>query len=84
MKDVQYLGLGHAVPMLTKASVNKGSDGVTVCLEPAATWEITIDSPETRPRKVHYLCVCVVFIPAGNNEKEEGSGVYLMRRRDPL
>lgn len=78
------VGLGHPVPMLTKASVNKGSESVTVCLEPAATWEITIDSPETRPCKVHYLYVCVVLIPTGNSEKKEGTPVYLMRRRDPL
>ena len=76
MKSVPFKDLSPTVPMLTKASVNKGSDSVTLCLEPAATWEITIDSPETRPHKVHYLYVCVVLIPAGNNEKkEEGTQV---------
>lgn len=70
---VQYMALGHTVPMLTKASVNTGSDGVTVCLEPAAAWEITIDRPEMRPCKVHYLYVCVVL-----------SLLAIMRRRTEL
>ncbi len=47
--------------MLTKVSVNTGSDSVTVCLEPAAAREITTDSPETRPCKIHYVYVCVVL-----------------------
>lgn len=84
MTSIQYIGLGHTVPMLTKASVNTGSDGVTECLEPAAAWEITIDSPEARPCKVHYLNVCVVLSLLANKEKEEGTWFYLMRRQDPL
>lgn len=63
MTSVQCMGSGLSVPTLTKASVNTGSDGVTVCLEPAAAWELTIDSPETGPCKVHYLYVCVVLSP---------------------
>lgn len=73
MTRVHYIGLDHDVPMLTNASVNKGSDSASVCLEPAVTWEITIDSPETQPCKVHYLYVCVVL-----------SALAIMRRRKEL
>lgn len=62
--------------MLTKASVSTGSDGVTVCLEPAAAWEITIDSSERqRPCKVHYLYVCVVLSCSQIMRRREGTQV---------
>lgn len=83
MTSVQYIGLGHTVPMLTNASVNTSSDSVTVCLEPAAAWEKTIDRPETRPCTLHYLYVCVVLsLLAIMRTKKELR--FLMRRWDPL
>ena len=64
MTSVHLMVLGHFVPtLLTKAGVNTGSDGVTVCLEPAAAGEITIDSPETRPVRF-IICMFVLFYPS--------------------
>lgn len=72
--NVQHMCLCHTVPILTKASVNTGSDRVTVCLEPAATGEITIDSPETWPCKVRYLHVCVVLSLPAIMRRRKNSG----------
>lgn len=84
MISAQYIGLGHTVPMQTKVSVNTGSDSVTVCLEPAAAWEITIDSPEKRPCKIHYVYVCVVLALLAIMRRRKEPVFFLMRRRDPL
>lgn len=76
MTNVQYMGLGHAVPMLTKAS------GLRRCQCVSGTSSRLGDNNWALKDSLS-ACLCC-FSPPGNNVREEGTQVYLMRRRDPL